>query len=193
MLWDEVGVLAQAVARPLDLDDDGMVKQAVEQSRGDDGIAEDLAPFGEAAVGGEDHGALLVAGIDELEEQIAAAGHDGQVADFVDDQERGAAKVAHAFAKRPFLLGLGERGDDVGESGEGDTASGFDRLDRECGGEMALAGAGWAEQVHHLGAVDEVQLGQCQDAVAIERGLEGEVEAGERLDGGQPRQQRARS
>ena len=38
-------------------------------------IAEDLAPFGEAAVGGEDHGALLVAGIDGLEEQIAAAGN----------------------------------------------------------------------------------------------------------------------
>ena len=32
-------------------------------------------PFGEAAVGGEDHGALLVAGIDGLEEQIAATGN----------------------------------------------------------------------------------------------------------------------
>jgi 23S rRNA pseudoU1915 N3-methylase RlmH len=38
-------------------------------------IAEDLAPFGEAAVGGEDHGALLVAGVEGLEEQIAAAGN----------------------------------------------------------------------------------------------------------------------
>ena len=54
---------------------------------------------------------------------------------------------------------------------------------------MALAGAGWAEQMHDLGAVDELQLGERQDAVAIERGLEGEVEAGERFDGGQPRQQ----
>ena len=33
-----------------------------------------LAPLGEAAVGGEDHGALLVAGVDQLEEQIAGAG-----------------------------------------------------------------------------------------------------------------------
>ena len=55
---------------------------------------------------------------------------------------------------------------------------------------MALAGAGRAEQVHHLGAVDELQLGQCQDAVAIERRLECEVEASERLDGGQPRQEK---
>ena len=65
--------------------------------------------------------------------------------------------------------------------------AGLHRLDREGGGKMALAGAGWPEQMHHLGAVDEVQFGQRQDAVAIERRLEGEVEAGERLDRGQPR------
>ena len=33
-------------------------------------IAEDIAPFGEAAVGGEDHGALLVAGIDGLKNRL---------------------------------------------------------------------------------------------------------------------------
>ena len=36
-------------------------------------------------------------------------------------------------------------------------------------------------------AVDEVELGECQDAVAVERRLEGEVEAGECLDGREPR------
>ena len=50
-----------------------MVKQPIEQCRGDNGIAKDLTPFGEAAIGGEDHGAALVAGIHELEEQIPAA------------------------------------------------------------------------------------------------------------------------
>ena len=38
----------------------------------------------------------------------------------------------------------------------------------------------------HLAAVDEVELGQGEDPVAVERGLEAEVEAGERLDGRQP-------
>ena len=69
-------MLTQAIARALDLDHDGMVEQPVEERGGDDGIAEDLAPFGEAAVRGEDHGALFVAGVDELEEEIAAAGND---------------------------------------------------------------------------------------------------------------------
>ena len=60
----------------------------VEQGGGDDGVAEQLAPFREAAIGGGDHGALLVAGVDELEEQIGAVGVDGDVADLVDDGQR---------------------------------------------------------------------------------------------------------
>ena len=65
--------------------------ETVEQHDDDDGIAEDLAQFGEAAIGGEDHGALFVTGVDELEEQIAAAGNDRQITDLVDDQESEAA------------------------------------------------------------------------------------------------------
>ena len=99
VLGHEVGVLAQPIARSFDLDDDGVVEQPIEQRGGDDGIAEDLAPFGKAAVGGEDHGALLVAGVDELEEQVAAAGRDRQVADLVDDEQRGAAEIADALAQ----------------------------------------------------------------------------------------------
>ncbi len=60
MLGYEIGVPAQAVARPLDLHDQGMVQQPVQQGRGHDGIAEHLAPLCEAAVRGQDHGATLV-------------------------------------------------------------------------------------------------------------------------------------
>jgi hypothetical protein len=38
----QIGVLAQAVAGSVDLDDDGMVEQPIEQRGGDNGIAEDL-------------------------------------------------------------------------------------------------------------------------------------------------------
>jgi hypothetical protein len=52
---------------------------------------------------------------------------------------------------------------------------------------LSLAGAGRADEMQHLGAVDELELGERHDAVLIERGLEGEVKAGEGLDGGEPR------
>src|SRR3546814_10858441 len=62
---NERGVLTHPVAGALDLDDDGVVQQPVEQRGGDNGFAEDLTPFGEAAIGSEDHGAFFVTGVDE--------------------------------------------------------------------------------------------------------------------------------
>jgi hypothetical protein len=46
----QVEVLAQPVACPFDLHDDGMVEQPVEQRGGDNGVPEHLAPFCEATV-----------------------------------------------------------------------------------------------------------------------------------------------
>ena len=51
----------------------------------------------------------LVAGVDELEEQIAAAGHDRQVADLVDDQQGGPAEEADPLLQAALALGRGER------------------------------------------------------------------------------------
>ena len=50
---------------------------------------------------------------------------------------------------------------------------------------MALAGARWAEEVYDLATIDELQLGERHDAVFVERGLEREVEASERLNCGE--------
>nr|WP_280952198.1 hypothetical protein [Mesorhizobium sp. WSM3868] len=83
MLGNKINMLAQPLAGSFDLGD-GMMKKPVEQGGCDNGITKNFAPFCKAAIGGEDHGTLLVTGIDELEEQIAAAGHDRQIADLVD-------------------------------------------------------------------------------------------------------------
>lgn len=67
-----------------DLYDDRVMQQPVEQRRSDHAIAEHFTPFAEAAIGRQDDRAALVTGVDELEEQIAAVGADGQVTDLVD-------------------------------------------------------------------------------------------------------------
>ena len=85
-----------------------MVEKTIEQRGGDDGVAEDLTPFGKAAVGREDHCAALVAGVDELEEQIAAAGNDRQVTDLIDDEQREAAEESDLLAQSALAFGLGE-------------------------------------------------------------------------------------
>src|SRR5260221_14165846 len=133
------------------------MEQPIEQRGGDDRAAEDVAPFGEASVGGEDHCALLVPRVDQLEEEVAAAGGDRQVADLVDDQQRGPAEEADAFAQRTLSFGLGELGDEISERDEVDELAGAHRLDGERCGKMALAGAGWPEQVDDLGAGNKIE------------------------------------
>ena len=86
----------QPVGVALDLDNDGMVQQAVEQRGGHDVIPKDSSPVPEAAIGCEDGGALLVAGVDQLEEQVGAAGFDRQVADLIDDEQGDPVDVAQA-------------------------------------------------------------------------------------------------
>ena len=90
------------------------------------------------------------------------------------------------LTQHPFALGLGQCADDIGERGEVDAAAGLDGFDPEFDGEVALAGAGWPEEVDHLTVLDEVELREREDPVLVERGLEGEVEAGERLEGREP-------
>jgi hypothetical protein len=142
VLGHQFGMLAQPVARTLDLHDDGVVKEPVEQCGGDDRIAEDVTPLGEAAVGCEYHGAAFVACGDELEKQIAAAGHDRQVADLIDDQQRGPGKEPDAFVQSTFALGTGELAEPIGQCAEIDAMARLYRLDTERNRQMAFSRAG---------------------------------------------------
>jgi hypothetical protein len=128
---------------------------------------------------------FFISGVDQLEEQVAATWSDRQVADFVDDQQRAAAQEADFLAQGALAFSLGEDSDEIGKRDEVDALAGAHGLDREGRGEMRFSGAGWPEQVDDLGTVDEVETGERHDPVAVERGLEREVEAGERLDDGQ--------
>ena len=61
--WQQVSVLAHAVAGAFYVHDDCVVQETVQQGGRDDEVAEHLAPLGKAAIGGQDHGAALVASI----------------------------------------------------------------------------------------------------------------------------------
>jgi hypothetical protein len=142
MFRNQVGVLAQPVAGPFDLDHDSVVEQTIEQRSGDHGAAENLPPLSEATVGGQDHRAALVACVDQLEEQVAAARDDRLVADLVDDKQGKPAVEADFLSQRPLPLGAREGIDKIGQGNEVDAASGLHRLDAERDPEVRLAGAG---------------------------------------------------
>ena len=162
------------------------MQEAVEQRGGHDRIAKDVPSFGKASVGSQDHGPSFVARVDELEEQIAAAGDDRQISDLVNDQQARPAEEANAFLQPGFPFGTGERCDQVGQRAKVDALAGFDGLDPERRGQVALAGSRRPEEVDGLVALDEAKLRQCEDAVLVERGLEAAIEARQGLDGGEP-------
>ena len=67
-------------------------------------------------------GCALIAPVDELEEKHRAALADRQVADLVDDQERGIGEDVEAASQLAGGLGFFERGDEVGQSAVIDSA-----------------------------------------------------------------------
>ena len=84
-------------------------------------------------------------------------------------------------------LGLLERGDEVGERAVVDPAPALGGLDGEADREMGLTDTGWAEEDHVLLVLQEAELVQGVDLLALDGGLEAEVEVGEQLDGREPR------
>ncbi len=81
--------LLEAIGRAVDVDDLGVVDEAIDERDDTGGVGKDLAPFGEGAVGGDEGGFVLVAPGDDLEEQIGMAVRVGEVTDLVDDQPWG--------------------------------------------------------------------------------------------------------
>src|SRR4051794_21033544 len=152
---NKVGVLAQAVAGALDMYADGVVKKSVEQRSRDHGISKNLTPLGKATIRSQNHRALLVAGVDQLEKQVAGGSADGEIADLIDD---------------------------VGERRKVHAVAGTDGLDAKRRGQATLSRTRLTDEVDDLVVADEVELCEGKDPVAVERGLEREIEAGQGLD-----------
>jgi hypothetical protein len=66
-----------------------VVEEPVEDGGGEDFVAEDAAPFGEALVAGDDHGAAFISSGDELEDHVGLDPVQWQVANLVHDEDCG--------------------------------------------------------------------------------------------------------
>ena len=118
-----------------------------------------------------------------MEEQARAALRDGQVSDFIDDEDRGPCEEADFFGELALSFGFGEGFGEFRERRLVDAFSGFDGGDAQGCGEMGLSGSGRSEEVDGFASPDEVELGQRGDSLPVERGLECEVEAFDRFGG----------
>jgi hypothetical protein len=74
----------QTIAVATDGDDAAVVQQPVQNGCGDDGVAKHRAPLTNVAIGGDEHGTLLVAAASQLEEEMGRVGFERQVTELVD-------------------------------------------------------------------------------------------------------------
>ena len=125
----------------------------------------------ERLVAGDDQAGALVAAADEHEHQVGGLGVERDVADFVDDQQRDPLQPGELVVEAALALGVGEQRDPFGGGAERDAVAGQAGADADRDREMALAGAGRAEQDDVLAAGEEVELAEVQDRVAADRGL----------------------
>ena len=91
--------------------------------------------------------------------------------------------------RRPELtggLGFFERGDEIGQSAVVDSAPALRRRNGKADRQMRLADARRAEEDDVLLTLQEAELVERVDLLALDRGLEAEVEVVEGLDGREP-------
>jgi hypothetical protein len=113
----KVAVL-EPVAVAFEADDLGVVDQAVDHGGGDHVVVEHLAPAAEWLVAGDDQAGALVAARHELEEQVGGLRLEGDVADLVDDQQRGAAQPDQLGLQPVGGVGVGQAGDPLRGGGK---------------------------------------------------------------------------
>ena len=118
-----------------------MVDEPVDHGGGNGVVTEDFAPAPEGLVAGDDDRCPLVAGRDQLEEQVGGFGFEGQVADFVDDQHGIARQFRELLGEPACVVRVGEAGDPVGGGCESNTVSGVAGLDAERDGQVCFAGS----------------------------------------------------
>jgi hypothetical protein len=141
------------------------------------GIAEDGGPFRGAEIGGDDDAGALVELAQQVEEQGAARGAEGQVAQLIEDDEIGVSEPAGELAGLALGLFLFEGIDEL-DGGEeaGPLGMVLDGLDSESRGDMGLAGARPSHQDDVVSILEELATMQLADERLVDFAA-GEVEA----------------
>jgi hypothetical protein len=116
--------------------------EAIEQRGGHLGIAEDAWPFPEGKIGGDDDRSALVEPADQMEQELAAGLGEGQVTEFIEDNEAHAGQMISEPALATGTRFCFEAVDEVDDVIEPAAHAGSDAASSNGDGEMGLAGAG---------------------------------------------------
>ena len=94
----------EAPALVAGFDDFAMMGEAVEERGCHLGVAKHTGPIAKGQIGGDDDGSALVEPADQMKEQLAAGLSEGQIAEFVENDEVHAGEI---FGEPPLPAGAG--------------------------------------------------------------------------------------
>ena len=146
----------------------GVVDEAVEDGVGIGRVADDLMPFVDRDLAGEDGRAAAVAFFEDLVEIAASAGVERFEAPIVEDEELGAAEAAHDAGIAAVAAGQREIGEQLGDALIEDRAVVAAGLVAEGTGKPAFADAGRPAQDQIVVRVDPLAGGELVEQRAIE-------------------------
>lgn len=159
-----------------------VVNESVEQRCREDGVAEDVAPFGEGFVTRDDGRSMFVALGHELEEPGGSGLVKLHVTKFVDNEERDVIKVPLLVPRNAFEL----RGMNVVEQilcgEEINTYTGLQRFYSQADREMRFSHAWRSKQRDSFRTIEKRESLQIVDDATVECGLGIELKRVERLD-----------
>src|SRR4030095_5182350 len=129
---------------------------------------EDLRPLAEGEVAGDEDGAALVAGGEEIEEQLAAGAVEGDEAELVEDQQLDPLETALEPGELAGVAGFEERAHEVARAPEGDVAALAGGFDAQRDPEMRFPRADRADQQDVFGGGDPLAARRAREHRGIE-------------------------
>ena len=153
------------------------MQQTIQNCRGDDLVAEDLAPARQALIGGDQNRPPLVTARYQLEEQVRAEPLQRQIADFIDDQKLRLHELLELLLDSVLLVSPDQRRDQAGRRGESRPVAQSTGLQAQTHCQVRFTHTGRSEQQHVVGIGDEAAGGQLAHYLRVNRGLKLEIEA----------------
>ena len=146
----------------------GIVDEAIEDGVGVGRVADDLMPFVDGDLTGEDGRAAAVAFFEDLVEIAARPAVERIEAPIIEDEELSAGEAAHDAGMAPVAARQGEIGEELGDALVRDGAVVATGLVAESTRKITLSDAGGATKDQIVMRVDPLAIGELVEQGAIE-------------------------
>jgi hypothetical protein len=167
--------LSQSVTFPIGFQDVASVSKPVKKSPGESLGAKDLGPFLEGQVGGHHEAMMLIGPADDLEEQFGSGLGEGNISEFIDDQEMESLELFMQSLQSFFLPALYELRDQVRGCVEVNVSALGTSGKRQGTDQMRFTGSGVSDDQHVFPFVEILSSQELPNQRLIDRGLSVEV------------------